>query len=160
MAGSALPPGWSYNPSGWLARLPVLALALIGFGIATYLELYQLGVVQIVWEPFFANGSHRILRESTFARMLPIPDALLGAGAYLLDAVFGAVGGHTRWRTMPWVVSLLGVIAGELALGGVLLALSQPLTLLAPSVSRPLVAQSSCSVRDGGSPGHFLVSQA
>ncbi len=28
----AMPPGWSYNPSTWAQRLPIVGLALIGFG--------------------------------------------------------------------------------------------------------------------------------
>ncbi len=49
----ATPPGWSYNPSGWSQRLPIVGLALVGFGIATYLTLFQVGVLSSVWEPFF-----------------------------------------------------------------------------------------------------------
>lgn len=126
MTAQEVPHGWSYNPSDWSERLPVLALALTGFGIATYLGLYQLGIVAVVWEPFFGDGSHRILKESNIAHLLPIPDAVLGAAVYLLDAAVGAVGGRARWRTMPWIVLLLGVIAGALATGGVLLAIFQP----------------------------------
>ena len=69
MSGPAIPPGWSYNPSAWSERLPVLALALTGFGIATYLGLYQLGAVPGVWEPFFGDGSYRILKESSIAHL-------------------------------------------------------------------------------------------
>jgi hypothetical protein len=94
------PAGWDYNPSGWLERVPILGAALMGFGIAAYLALYQLGVIPTVWEPFFGDGSERIL-HSSLSRVLPVPDAALGAGEYLLEAVSGAMGGRTRWRTMP-----------------------------------------------------------
>src|SRR5919205_1457619 len=92
-----VPPGWSYNPSAWSDRLPIIGLALLGFGIALYLALYQLGVFAGVWEPFFGDGSRRILHSSV-SRLLPIPDAALGAMGYLLDAVTGAIGGRDRWR--------------------------------------------------------------
>src|SRR5690242_1352099 len=84
------PPSWSYNPSAWGQRLPIVGLALVGFGIAAYLALYQLGVVARVWEPFFGAGSHTIL-TSGVSRLLPIPDAALGALGYLLDAASGAI---------------------------------------------------------------------
>ena len=96
MGAPDLPPGWSYNPSAWSERLPVLALALTGFGIASYLGLYQLGVVSVVWEPLFQEGSIRILKESSIAHFLPIPDAVLGAVVYLLDAAAGVAGGRVR----------------------------------------------------------------
>ena len=91
---SELPPGWTYNPSRWSERLPVLALALTGFGIAAYLGMYQLGAFPVVWEPFFGDGSHRILKESSIAHLLPVPDAILGAVVYLLDATAGSIGGR------------------------------------------------------------------
>jgi len=119
------PPGWSYNPSDWSQRLPLIGLAVVGFGIAGYLTLYQLGVFTTVWDPFFSGGSERIL-HSCLSRVLPIPDAALGALGYLLDAVSGAVGGRMRWRTMPWVVILFGVAIGPLGLVSVLLVIVQP----------------------------------
>jgi hypothetical protein len=30
-----LPPGWEYNPASWSQRLPIIGLALLGFGIAS-----------------------------------------------------------------------------------------------------------------------------
>jgi uncharacterized membrane protein len=122
-----IPPGMTHNPSAWRHRLLVLIPALIGLGIATYLGLYQLGVIATVWEPFFGNGSHVILKESGIARALPIPDALLGALAYLTEVIADCLGGESRWRTAPWAVLLLGVVATLLALGGVVLVIAQPM---------------------------------
>ena len=144
MAAHDIPPGWSHNPSAWSKRLPVLALALTGCGIATYLGLYQLNVVPVVWEPFFRGGSHRILKESSIAHLLPFPDAILGAVVYLLDATAGAIGGSTRWRTMPWIVLLLGVLAGGLAVSGVLLAIFQ--RLLFHAYCTLCLASAACSI--------------
>jgi uncharacterized membrane protein len=121
-----VPPGWSYNPSSWPERLPIIALAVVGFGIATYLALYQLGVTGSVWEPFFGSGSRRIL-TSEISRILPFPDATLGALGYLVDAVSGAVGGAARWRTMPWIVIIFGLAVGPFGAVSVLLVIAQPL---------------------------------
>ena len=89
------PPGWDYNPSDWSQRLPIVALALAGFGIATYLALYQWGVLARVWEPFFGDGS-RVILNSSVSHLLPVPDAALGAIGYLLDAATGVIGGRQR----------------------------------------------------------------
>jgi len=62
-------------------------------------------------------------------RILPIPDAALGALAYLVDAVTGAIGGTARWRTMPWMVVLFGLAVGPLGIVSVLLVISQPIVI-------------------------------
>ncbi len=121
----AAPPGWSYNPSAWSDRIPIALAALVGFGIATYLTLYQLEVIGSVWEPFFGDGSRTIL-TSGVSRALPVPDAALGAAGYLLDAVAGLVGGRRRWRTMPWIVVLFGLAVGPLGVVSVMLVVFQP----------------------------------
>jgi uncharacterized membrane protein len=122
---AATPPGWSYNPSAWGQRIPIVVLALVGTGIAAYLSLYQLDVIATVWEPLFDAGSRTIL-ESRVSYILPIPDALLGALGYLLDAVTGVVGGRDRWRRMPWIVVLFGVAVGPLGAVSVMLVIFQP----------------------------------
>lgn len=123
-----VPPGWDYNPSGWGQRLPVVGLAVLGFGIATYLALSQWGVLGDVWEPFFGEGS-RVVLSSSISRLLPIPDAALGALGYLVDAVTGVVGGRARWRTMPWLVVVFGLAVGPLGAVSVLLVILQPVVL-------------------------------
>ena len=119
------PPGWEYNPSTWPQRIPIIVLALIGFGIATYLALYQMNIFGTVWEPFFDNGSKRIL-NSKVSRILPVPDAALGAFGYLLDAVTGAIGGKGRWRSMPWIVVIFGLAVGPLGVVSIMLVVFQP----------------------------------
>jgi hypothetical protein len=131
-------------------------VALLGCGIATYLTLYQVGLFQTVWEPFFGDGSRTIL-HSALARLLPIPDASLGALAYALEVVFGVLGGTARWRTAPWLVLGYGAIVGMLGLGSVVLVILQPLAfgawcslclasaaisigLLGPALREPLAA--------------------
>ncbi len=59
-----------------------MVLALVGTGVAAYLVLYQLDLIGSVWEPFFGDGSRRIL-NSRVSHLLPIPDAALGAAGYL-----------------------------------------------------------------------------
>ncbi|HET8649713.1 MAG TPA: vitamin K epoxide reductase family protein [Gemmatimonadales bacterium] len=123
--GEPIPPGWTYNPSSWGQRLPLVGLALLGFLIAGYLALYQWGVFPTVWEPFFGAGSRRIL-HSGVSRLLPFPDAALGALSYLADAVTGAIGPRDRWRTMPWITVIFGVAVGPLSAVSILLVILQP----------------------------------
>lgn len=123
-----VPPGWDYNPAAWSERLPIVGLAIVGVGISTYLSLYQLDVLADVWEPFFGDGSERIL-NSRISHVLPIPDAALGAFAYLLDAVTGVVGGTRRWRTMPWIVVIFGLAVGPLGVVSIMLVVFQPVLL-------------------------------
>jgi uncharacterized membrane protein len=122
---SDTPPGWTRNPSAWPHRLPVVALSLAGFLVAGYLALYQMGVFPTVWEPFFGGGSARVL-HSWVSRLLPIPDAALGALAYLAEGVAAVVGGRDRWRTFPWAVVVYGVLAGLLGLTAITLVVCQP----------------------------------
>ena len=122
---SDVPPGWSYNPSAWSERLPIVVLALGGVAVASYLALYQLRLIGSVWEPFFGEGSVRILNSSV-SRVLPIPDAALGAFGYLVDAVTGVIGRTARWRTMPWIVVIFGLAVGPLGAISVLLVILQP----------------------------------
>lgn len=124
-AAADIPPGWTFNPSLWSQRLPIIAVATVGFGIAAYLSLFQFEIIDTVWEPFFGDGSRRVL-TSRVSHILPIPDAALGALGYLADAVTGAIGGTRRWRTMPWVVILFGIAVGPLGAVSVLLVILQP----------------------------------
>lgn len=123
-----IPAGWSYDPSSWPQRLPIVALAAVGFGIALYLAFFQWGIIDTVWEPFFGRGSVRIL-ESSISRVLPIPDAALGAFGYLVDAITGVIGGRARWRTMPWIVVLFGIFVAPLGAVSILLVILQPVAL-------------------------------
>ena len=124
-APSGVPPGWEYNPSTWSQRIPIAVAAMVGFAIATYLALFQYGVVDTVWEPFFGNGSRTVL-ESGLSRVLPVSDAALGAASYLADAVAGVLLGVQRWRTAPWIVVLFAIAVGPLGLISILLVIAQP----------------------------------
>jgi uncharacterized membrane protein len=78
-----------------------------------------------VWEPFFGNGSRKIL-NSEISKMLPVPDAALGAFGYFLDAVSGLIGSRSRWKTMPWMVIIFGLAVGPLGAISILLVIFQP----------------------------------
>jgi hypothetical protein len=122
----SIPPGWEYNPSAWLQRLPIVALALVGTAIAGYLTLFQVGLIDTVWEPFFGQGSERILTSWVSQLLHPLPDAGLGALSYLVDAIAGVTGGRRRWQTMPWMVILFGLAVGPLGVVSVTLVILQP----------------------------------
>jgi uncharacterized membrane protein len=121
-----IPPGWSYNPAAWSQRLPLVGLALVGAIIASYLALHQYGLVGPVWEPFFGDGSERVL-TSPLSFALPVSDATLGALGYVADAIAGAAGSPSRWRTKPWLVLLFGIFVGPLGAISIALVVAQPL---------------------------------
>jgi uncharacterized membrane protein len=117
-----LPAGWSYNPSAWRERRPLIVLAAVGLLAALYTALAQLGIVAAMWDPFFGSASSYAVTHSTISRLLPVPDGLLGVLGYIGDLVFGALGGERRWRRRPWVVLLFALII--LGLGIVSLVLT------------------------------------
>ena len=100
----------------------------VGMGIAGYLALYQWGAVDSVWDPFFGDGSETVLDSSVSHRMrawLLIPDAALGAIAYLGDAIYGLAGTTRRWQYRPWMVILFGVDVIPLGAVSVILVVLQ-----------------------------------
>jgi uncharacterized membrane protein len=103
----------------------VVVLALLGGGLATYLTLYQWHVTAAVWDPLFGARSSEAVLTSAVSRWLPLPDATLGALAYLVEAVVTAAGGTDRWRTTPWLVIVFGLVLAGLALTSLGLVLAQ-----------------------------------
>jgi uncharacterized membrane protein len=101
-------------------RPVVVVLALVGCAVATVLTLFQVGVLDSVWEPFFGDGSRRVL-TSALSRALPVPDAALGAVAYLAEAVLTALGRPDR----PRVVLASAVVAAGLGLAALGLLAAQ-----------------------------------
>lgn len=122
------PPGWSYNPSAWSERIPIVVLAGVGFVIASYMALFQFDLISSVWEPFFGDDTRKVL-TSKISEAFPIPDAALGALGYLLDAVTGIIGGRNRWRTMPWIVVVFGLAVGPLGAISIGLVILQPIVV-------------------------------
>jgi nucleoside-diphosphate-sugar epimerase/uncharacterized membrane protein len=133
------PLGWTYSPSVWTQRLPILALALVGLFVSRYLAAYQMGHIDGVWDPLFGpapldvsgafegarNGSEAVV-TSWLSRDFPIPDAGLGAATYALDILAGAIGDRRRWRTMPWMVLLFGLLVVPLGAVSLVFILVQP----------------------------------
>jgi hypothetical protein len=122
--GSEIPPGWSYNPSSYLQRIPVIGLNIICWLIARYLAAYQLGYIDHIWDPFFGHETIDVL-TSKVSQAFPVPDAGLGATAYLLETLFG-FGGTRRWHTMPWFVMLFGILAIPVSCVSIVLIILQP----------------------------------
>jgi hypothetical protein len=126
--GPEIPPGWTYNPSTWHQRAPMIGLALLGWLISRYLAAYQLGYMDRVWEPFFGDGTVRVL-TSEMSKMWPISDAGLGATAYTFEFLMAWMGGRTRWRTMPWMVTFFFILVVPLGLTHIFLVISQPVVV-------------------------------
>lgn len=126
--GPGIPPGWSYNPSAWLQRIPIITLGWIGFFSARYLAAFQLGYINTAWDPFFDKGTEAVL-NSEVSKAWPVSDAGLGAFSYMLDAMMGYIGGEKRWRTMPWVVIFFGILIIPLGAISITLIILQPLAV-------------------------------
>lgn len=144
--GPQTPQGWSYNPSSWPQRWITIATGIAGWFVSRYLGAYQLGYISHIWEPFFGDGSVRVL-NSTVSHLWPISDGGLGAFTYTFEALMGFMGSPARWRTMPWMVLLFGILVIPLGLTHVLLIMSQPVLvghwctfcLLAAAIMLPMI---------------------
>jgi uncharacterized membrane protein len=126
--GPDIPPGWSYNPSAWTQRAGIIALAFVQFFAARHLAAYQLGHIAGAWDPFFGDGTRRVL-SSDVSRAFPVSDAGLGALSYLIEALTGLLGGTRRWRTMPWAVLLFGVLVVPVGVVSIVLVVLQPVAV-------------------------------
>jgi uncharacterized membrane protein len=128
--GSDVPAGWSYNPSSWPQRAPIIALALVGFFLSRQMAAFELGHVATLTDPFFGIGTQRVL-TSAVSRAFPIPDAGLGAVAYMIEFLMGFMGDKHRWRTMPWMVTFFGILVVPLGIVSISLIILQPLAVWA-----------------------------
>jgi uncharacterized membrane protein len=113
------------QPSSWSHRLPVIVLALVGASLATYLTLYQWHVTTGVWDPLFGARSSEAVLTSATSGLLPVPDATLGALAYVVEAIVAALGGTDRWRSSPKLVIVYGLVLLGLVLTSLALVLIQ-----------------------------------
>lgn len=144
--GPEIPPGWSYNPSSWPQRAVMIVLGFAGWLVSRYLAAFQLGYIPDIWEPFFGEGSRKVL-TSDMSKALPISDGGLGALAYTIEFLMGWMGGASRWRTMPWMVAFFGILVIPLGLVHIFLVASQPvmvgewctLCLLAAAIMLPML---------------------
>ncbi|WP_256663779.1 vitamin K epoxide reductase family protein [Pseudomonas sp. gcc21] len=126
MQKASVPPGWDYNPSTWLQRLPIAALAVIGILLARYLASYQLGHTSSAWDPFFGNGTETII-TSDMSRAWPVSDAGIGVMAYMIELLMAVMGDARRWRTMPWMVAAFGVVVVPLGAVSIFFIIAQPI---------------------------------
>ena len=126
--GPDVPSGWSYNPSSWPQRAPVIALALVGFFLSRQMAAFQLHHIPSLADPFFGLGTQRVL-TSEVSRAFPIPDAGLGAVAYMVEFLMGFMGDKARWRTMPWMVTFFGILVVPLGIVSITLIILQPLSV-------------------------------
>lgn len=125
---NAVVPPFGYNPSAWSQRLPICGLAWIAFLIASYMALYQWRLIDDVWDPVFGEQTAMVLDSKVAQRMdtwIGVPDAALGALAYLGDAIFGLAGSTRRWQYRPWMVILFGIDVIPLGIVSAVLVLLQ-----------------------------------
>ena len=103
---------WTYNPSAWSQRVPICVLAGVATVMAAYMALYQWRLIDSAWDPLFGDQTQKVLDSNvaqTMDRWIGVPDAALGAFAYLGDAVLGMAGSTRRWQFRPWLVILFGI---------------------------------------------------
>ncbi len=125
---SALPPGWSYNPSTWPSRILIAFFACAGWFISRYLAVYQLGYIDTMWDPFFGNGTVNVI-TSDVSRAFPISDAGLGAASYTIELLLACYGGPMRWRRTPWLVIIYGILVVPVSLVSIGLIILQPVAV-------------------------------
>lgn len=128
MPGPDIPHQWSYNPSTWLQRAPILTLAFLSFFMSRYMSAYQLGHITWAWDPFFGGGTVQVLTSSV-SQAFPVSDAGLGAFTYFIEILSGFMGDPRRWRTMPWMVALFGIVVVPLGVISVVLIILQPVVV-------------------------------
>jgi hypothetical protein len=58
-----------------------------------------------------------------------VPDAGLGALVYVLEILTGIIGGRARWRTMPWLVLLFGMLIVPLGAVSIFFIIIQPIVI-------------------------------
>jgi uncharacterized membrane protein len=126
--GPNVPRGWSYNPSSWPQRAPIITLALVGFFLSRQMATFELHYITSFADPFFGIGTVRVL-TSKVSNAFPIPDAGLGAVAYMIEFLMGFMGDKARWRTMPWMVAFFGILVVPLGIVSITLIILQPLAV-------------------------------
>ena len=130
---SDVPPGWTYSPSTYVQRMPIIILGVVGFFLSRTLTAYQLGHIDGVWEPFFAspstlNGTEYII-TSDVSKAWPVADGGIGAMSYMFEILMGVMGGRARWRTMPWMVTLFGIVVVPLGVISIYFIIIQPIVI-------------------------------
>jgi uncharacterized membrane protein len=109
-------------------RRSITLLALIGFVLSTYLTLYQWHIAAGVWDPLFGSASSEAVLTSPLSRALPIPDATLGAVAYLVEAAL-SLREDERVKVILDVLVILMALTGLVLVGVQLLVVHALCTL-------------------------------
>jgi uncharacterized membrane protein len=128
LPGAEIPDGWSYNPSTWSQRAPVILLSGLSFILSAYLAAFHLGHVESLWDPMVGAGTERVL-TSDATQTWPVSAAGLGAATYLLVLLTTCAGDQRRWRTMPWLVILFGFLIVPVGIVAIALILLQPIAI-------------------------------
>ena len=124
----AKPQPWDYNPSAWRQRIAIALLAAVAFVPAVYMGLYQWRLIGDVWDPIFGDQSKQVLDSDlshTMSSWMHVPDAILGALAYLGDIIFALAGSQRRWQYRPWIVMIFGLDVIPLGIVSALLIFAQ-----------------------------------
>lgn len=120
---------WDYNPSAWRQRIPVVIWGTMAALIAVYMGLYQWRLIDAIWDPVFGSQQTQGVLDSDvshqISRWIGIPDAVLGAFAYIGDVVFALAGSTRRWQDRPWLVILFGIDVIPLGVVSVILVVLQ-----------------------------------
>lgn len=130
----AVPEPWEHNPSNWEQRVRVSLLAAVGFLVAAYMGLYQLGLIRGVWDPVFGDQTLRVLDSDAshkMSRWFRVGDSLFGSLAYLGDIVFAMAGSTRRWQYRPWLVVLFGIDVIPLGIVSIILVITQGIVVQA-----------------------------
>lgn len=129
---SASAPPFDYDPSSMAQRRRIAAIAMVAAAISLYMGLYQWGLIDSVWDPVFGSGTATVLRSSesdTMRRLIGVPDAILGAWAYLTEVVLCFAGSERRWQFRPWMVLLFGLDVIPLGMVSVALVILQGISV-------------------------------
>jgi uncharacterized membrane protein len=126
LSGSPVPSGWSYNPSAWFQRLPIVFFGFFAWMFARYMAAFQLGYLDHVVDPVFGDGTDKVI-TSWISKAFPVPDAGLGAMAYTLEVLMACHGGSSRWHKIPWFVLLFAILVIPLGLVSIILIIMQPI---------------------------------
>src|SRR5690606_16446729 len=74
------------------------------------------------------NGTEEII-TSAVSEAWPVPDAALGGYTYMLEILTGIIGSRARWRTMPWLVFLFGLMIVPLGVVSITFVIIQPIVI-------------------------------
>ncbi|KHL24467.1 hypothetical protein PK98_10610 [Croceibacterium mercuriale] len=74
------------------------------------------------------NGTEAVV-TSAVSQAFPIPDAALGGYTYALEIATGIIGSQARWRTMPWLVFLFGLMIAPLGVVSITFVIIQPVVI-------------------------------